>query len=128
MDYLELAVNALMQDSHNAAVEAGWRDHQMQPGTNFVDPRLVDVPQSIALIHSEISEALQADRKNAMDNHLPHRLGLEVELADAMIRICDLAGAKGLDLGGAYVEKRAYNEQRADHKAENRAKPDGKKY
>lgn len=82
----------------------------------------------IALIHSELSEALEADRKNLYDDKLPHRWGVEVELADAVIRIFDMAGGLGLDLGGAIVEKLLYNAERADHKIENRRKENGKKY
>ena len=63
-----------------------------------------------------------------MDDHLPDRKMLEVELADAVIRIFDLAGACKLDLGGAVVEKMIYNKNRQDHKIENRQKPQGKKY
>ena len=37
---------------------------------------------------------------------------VEVELADAVIRIADLAGALGLDLGGAIAEKLEYNRNR----------------
>ena len=68
--------------------------------------------QMLALIHSEISEALEADRKDLMDDKLPHRKGLEVELADAFIRICDMCSGLGLDLGGAVEEKLAYNTTR----------------
>ena len=68
--------------------------------------------QMLALIHSEISEALEADRKDLMDDKLPHRKGLEVELADAFIRICDMAGGLSMDLGGAVEEKLAYNTTR----------------
>jgi NTP pyrophosphatase (non-canonical NTP hydrolase) len=82
----------------------------------------------IALIHSELSEALEADRKGKMDDHLPHRKGLEVELADAVIRIFDMAGALHLDLGGAIVEKLVYNSKRADHTHEARLAEGGKKY
>ncbi len=49
-------------------------------------------------------------------------------MADALIRIFDLAGALNLDLEGAYVEKMAYNAQRADHKIESRKAAGGKKY
>ena len=82
----------------------------------------------IALCHSELSEALEGDRKNLMDDKLPHRYMNEVELADLLIRVFDLAAAYGMDLEGAYQEKRAYNKTRQDHKAEQRLKPGGKKY
>lgn len=82
----------------------------------------------IALIHSEVSEALEGLRKDCMDDHLPNRKMFEVELADALIRIFDLAGQLDLDLGGALMDKLAYNQQRADHKAENRDKVNGKKF
>ena len=84
--------------------------------------------EMLCLIHSEISEAMEGERKNLMDNHLPHRRMAEVELADALIRIFDYAGAFGYDLEGAYQEKMAYNMARADHKPENRLKPNGKKF
>lgn len=71
------------------------------------------VAQRLALITSEISEALEADRKDLMDDKLTHRKGLEVELADALIRILDMAGGMELDLGGAVEEKLAYNKTRA---------------
>jgi NTP pyrophosphatase (non-canonical NTP hydrolase) len=52
----------------------------------------------------------------------------EVELADAVIRIFDLAGAYRMDLAGAIAEKMAFNASRADHKIENRAAEGGKKF
>jgi len=82
----------------------------------------------LMLIVSEVAEAMEADRKGLMDDKLPHRSGLEVELADAVIRIFDLAGAKGLDIGNAIMEKILYNMSREDHKVENRMKAGGKKY
>lgn len=84
--------------------------------------------EMIALCHSELSEALEGHRKNLMDDHLPDRKMAEVELADCIIRILDIAHALGMDIEGAYQEKMAYNAVRADHKAENRAKPGGKAY
>jgi hypothetical protein len=48
--------------------------------------------QLLALMHSELSEGLEADRKRLKDDKLPHRIGLEVELVDFMIRAGDFAG------------------------------------
>lgn len=87
-----------------------------------------NIPEMLCLIHSEISEALEGHRKNLMDDKLPHRKMLEVELADAMIRIFDLCEGLGLDIGGALVEKCKYNVSREDHKIENRLKEGGKRY
>ncbi len=86
------------------------------------------VAEKLCLSHSEVSEAMEGYRKGLQDDHLPHRSMLEVELAYAVIRIADLAGALGLDLGGAIAEKLRYNQQRADHKPENRAKEGGKAF
>lgn len=71
---------------------------------------------------------MEGHRKGLMDDKLPHRPMIEVELADAVIRIGDLCGALGLDLGGAISEKLIYNSNRADHKLENRKAEGGKKY
>lgn len=69
----------------------------------------------LMLVTSELSEALEADRKNLMDDKLPHRPGLEVEIADAIIRLLDMAGGKKLDVAGALVEKLVFNSKREDH-------------
>lgn len=114
-------VAQIEQLCHGLAREAGWWDNR-----DLDDPQTI--PTCLCLVHSEISEAMEGARKNRMDDHLPHRKALEVELADAMIRILDLAGAYQLDLGGALVEKLVYNTQRADHKRDARAADDGKKF
>lgn len=82
----------------------------------------------LCLIHSEISEAMEGERKNLMDDKLPHRKMAEVELADALIRIFDYCGGFGYDLGGAVFEKLEYNASRADHTHEERQKENGKKF
>lgn len=83
--------------------------------------------EAIALMHSELSEALEGIRKDAMDDKLPHRKAEEVELADCVIRIFDYCGGFKLDLQGAFEEKMAYNATRIDHTPEHRAAPGGKK-
>lgn len=111
----------LQTTCYRLAEWAGWHDN-----IDYTDVR--EVATKLALIHSEVSEALEGVRKGKMDDHLPDRPAIEVELADAAIRIFDLAGALGLDLGSAIVEKLAWNTTREDHKRENRAKPGGKSF
>lgn len=82
----------------------------------------------LMLMVSEIAECMEGERKDLMDDKLPHRKAAEVELADCLIRIFDYAGAFGYDLEGAYRQKRLYNAQRADHKHEARAAAGGKKF
>lgn len=84
--------------------------------------------ERFALIHSEISEAFEGERKDLMDQHLPERRSVEVELADALIRIFDYAGEYNLDIGGALIEKLEYNRIREDHTNRSRLAPGGKKF
>ena len=114
--------NSLAGGVHLSNVQCGWWDN-IETG----EPANRNVFELLALIHSELSEALEAARKDLNDDHLPNRKGIEVELADAVIRIFDLAGAMNLDLGGALIEKLQYNRSRADHKIENRKLKNGKK-
>ena len=92
------------------------------------EPIKRNVGELLMLSVSELAEALEGHRKDLMDDKLPHRKMFEVELADCVIRILDIAGALGLDIGGAYEEKMAYNAVRADHTIEGRKAADGKKY
>ena len=128
------AGNILVQQCHGTSHAAGWWNdpktgmnlrQEARDGTRFGKAL---VAEKLCLIHSEVSEAMEGARKSLPDDKLPHRSMLEVELADAMIRICDLAGALSLDLGGAIAEKMAFNAVRPDHKAENRMAEGGKAY
>lgn len=120
---LQAAVELLQDTCHGAARKAGWWN-DLHTGERITP----NVGEKLMLIVSEVSEAMEADRKGLMDDKLTHRPGVEVELADAVIRICDLAGGLGLDLAGALVEKMSYNASRDDHKVENRRKAGGKAY
>lgn len=120
-----VSITRLVQECHEASRKAGWWTDLLN-GEDLHGKR--NVPEMLALIHSEISEALEGYRKGLMDDKLPHRSSIEVELADAMIRLCDLAGGLNLDLGGAVAEKLAYNAIRSDHKPENRRMAGGKSF
>lgn len=121
-DYDIYAIDSLVKSCHKANAN-WWID--INTGT---DLRCSDnVPEKLCLIHSEISEALEGHRKGLMDNHLPMFLSIEVELADALCRIFDLAGAKGYKLGEAFAAKMRYNATRIDHQVSERKKDGGKK-
>ena len=54
------------------------------------------------LIDSELSEAFEGYRKDLMDDHLPQYKMFDVEIADCLIRVLDLASGDNLDLREAY--------------------------
>lgn len=115
------SLNMLSTQLHAGNVKAGWYKN---PTTGRKIDR--NVMEMLMLIVTEIAEAAEGYRKNLMDDKLSERPMLEVELADTLIRIFDLAGYQQLDLGGALVEKVRYNLIRADHQLANRALPGGK--
>lgn len=121
----------LIKKIHQQNVDAGWWT-DLATGEDLrskVDePPKRNIPEMLCLVHSEISEAMEGHRKNLMDDKLPHRKMLEVELADAIIRIFDMCGGLGLDIEGAINEKMEFNAKRSDHKIENRLKENGKKF
>jgi NTP pyrophosphatase (non-canonical NTP hydrolase) len=98
-------LNSLRDAAHAAAREKGWYDKGNR-----------NLFEALALIHSEISEAVEAARKAEPaiwygEGGKPE--GIAVELADAVIRIADLCGAEGYDLGKAVEQKMLYNLHRA---------------
>lgn len=119
LNNIKEAANVLQTACYDASYKAGWWLPEKHPLT---------FSNKLMLIVSEIAEAMEGDRKGIMDDKLPHREMREVELADAAIRIFDLAGAYGFDLGSAIEEKMAFNAQRSDHKLENRQQAGGKSY
>jgi hypothetical protein len=84
----------------------------------------------LALIHSEVSEALEGERKNLMDDKLPQYPMAAVEIVDAIIRELDyLAGIHPtIDIQSVFEAKMAYNATREDHKHEARLISGGKQF
>lgn len=68
--------------------------------------------ERIALMHSELSEALEYIRKPGPDDKLPQFSGEVVELADALIRILDYCHYYGLPIEDAVIAKHEYNKTR----------------
>ncbi|MNJ10744.1 hypothetical protein D3C77_49080 [compost metagenome] len=123
---VEDGVQSAVNVCHGLAARSGWWTSRLTGKP--LDLTQVNIGEKLMLIVSEVAEAMEGDRKDLMDDKLPHRKMLEVELADALIRIFDLAGFLQLDLAGAVIEKLAFNQQRPDHKLENRNAPGGKAY
>ena len=94
----------LQREIHETAKEKGWWDEQREFGT------------LMALVHSEVSEALEAWRESDLPVHYrttdDKPEGWGVELADCAIRILDMCEANGLDLQTLIEEKMAYNKTR----------------
>lgn len=109
-------IQEMVKKAHDNAVNHGFWDPPLDFGT------------AIALIHSELSEALEEKRAGRPDVWFKETNGfvvtdpkewrgekpegVAVELADAVIRIADLCGHLGIDLGAAVEMKMAYNEGR----------------
>ena len=86
---------------HAMAVEKGWWERDRHDA------------ELIALIHSELSEALEGLRAgNPQDDKIPEFSNAEAELADAVIRIMDMAAVRGWNVGGAIAAKIAFNSTR----------------
>ena len=91
----------MQKATHATAVSKGWWDEPRETGA------------CVALMHSELSEALEAAREgNPPDHHCPEHSSLAIELADTIIRIMDFAEHEELDLASAIAAKMKFNATR----------------
>lgn len=99
---------------HHLAKEKGWYDGIDTINIHRLPPDFI--PARLALIHSEISEALEDYRKNGIpEAYNEKEMGggsFEEELADAVIRIFDLAGLLKIQIGSYILKKHKYNKTR----------------
>ena len=101
-------LNQLCKDTHENAKSKGWWEQEKSFG------------ELIALVHSELSEALEEYRNGNAPNEIVYLKGIggdkpegiPIELADVLIRIFDLCGRYGIDLDEAVRIKMEYNKKR----------------
>ena len=110
-------IRGLQKMVHRLAVEKGWWG---EPGggkiTKIVDE---EFGMKMALIHSEVSEALEeyraGNKLTLIYRETPDSKpeGIPIELADVVIRVLDLCEAAGINLEEAIVLKHEYNRTRS---------------
>lgn len=98
------SINEWVKEVHSNSVSKGWWDER---------PNL---PEIIALIHSELSESLEEHRDGKdyfyySEDGKPE--GTAIELVDAIIRIMDYFGSEKIDLEKLIAIKHRYNQTRS---------------
>jgi hypothetical protein len=100
-----MEIRELQAEAHQNAIEHGFYDGAER---NF--------GEAIALVHAELSEAIEDYRNGRQPNEIYYEgekpCGIPVEIADAIIRLFDIGGGWKMDLVTAIMLKMAYNRTR----------------
>lgn len=94
-------LNSLAAEVHQQNLEAGWWDEHLP------DRKADRYEDAMMLVVTELAEASEGARKDLMDDKLPAEKMFDVELADAIIRLLDMAGAYRADLSDTAFGVRA---------------------
>ena len=88
--------------------------HQISIDHGFYEGYEFNIGEKIALMHSELSEALEFARKDpsAKSDKIPEFTGIEEEFADLVIRVMDTAQKMNLRLASAIIAKAEFNNNR----------------
>jgi len=98
---MDFNFDSLQYEIHENAINHGWWDNERVDG------------ELIVLIHAELSECVEALREgNPESKRIPGFCHAVEELADAVIRIMDMAEARKWDLSGAILAKHGHNQGR----------------
>lgn len=122
MGYGNKSINEYCEDAYNTGVDHGWYENGMP-----------NVGERLALIHSEVSEALEfyrdgrdisemiSHKQDPLYSRMPVEVfvredgkpdGFWVEIADVVIRCFDMAGAYGVDFESILKRKMEFNKGR----------------
>lgn len=114
-------LNDLANLVHENSVNKGfWPTKSDSTGPGEIDYAARNKGEMIALMHSELSELLEAVRHDGsarhehklVDIHCPEFTSEEIELADLIIRALDYAKGFKLRVGEAIIAKHKYNTTR----------------
>lgn len=95
---LSPSITELRNEAHKTAKRNGFHQNEMDE---------LHLIRALALVHGEVSEAIEEIRKNGVTKDLTK------ELADVIIRVLDISGALGIDIEEALVSKMEENTKRS---------------
>lgn len=88
-----VSIAGIAKEIHLNALAHGWWDTDRK------------IPELLCLIHSEVSEVLEAYRNEDIDN-------IKEEMADIVIRVFDMAEGLGIDIQSEILKKHEINKSR----------------